>query len=166
MARSKLLINARVSVRVPRALLQRVLDETLEQFGPRAATEVSVAFVAPRSIANLNRIYRGKRGATDVLSFSFWRGHEKTKLRPIVLGEVIIAPAVAEQRAARYGHGLSVEIGLLFLHGLLHVLGLDHEKSAAGKARMRRAEAAIAGRIPALAAVHAGQGLLVRELAA
>lgn len=156
-------------------MLQDVLNAGVKRFGPQVACEVSLAFVSPAAIANLNHLYRGKHGATDVLSFSFISGRDRSThsrnrakrsvwVTPLVLGEVIIAPAIAATRAKRFGHSLALEIGLLFVHGLLHVLGLEHEGSAAAKTRMRHAEATVIKSVPALARVHSGQGLLVREL--
>jgi len=163
-AKHRLAVNNRAKVRVPRQLLQQVLEQTVRRFGPSVATETSLALVSPTAIANLNRVYRGKAGSTDVLSFSFYRGNEKSPLRPMVLGEVVVAPAVAAQRSKRFGHPISAEIGLLFLHGLLHVLGLDHEQGGRAKDAMRKAEAAVVRSIPQLSNVHSGHGVLIREL--
>lgn len=79
---------------------------------------------------SLNRQFRGKDHATDVLSFpSGERGF---------LGDIVIAAGVAARQAREAGHALTTELRVLALHGLLHLLGYDHE---ADEGRMARAEA-------------------------
>jgi probable rRNA maturation factor len=76
----------------------------------------------------LNRTFRGKDYATDVLSFP--------GLAP-QLGDLAISIQRARAQAGRFGHSPEVEIRILMLHGLLHLLGMDHEN---GDSRMGRAE--------------------------
>jgi probable rRNA maturation factor len=90
----------------------------------------------------LNRKFRGKDYATDVLSFP---GANLPALparagqarRPAPLGDIAISLARARVQARFYGHGVEDEIRILMLHGVLHLLGLDHE---ADSGRMARAE--------------------------
>lgn len=82
----------------------------------------------------LNRQFRGKDAVTDVLSFpSDARGF---------LGDIVIASGVAARQAKDAGHSLQTEIRVLALHGLLHLLGFDHEaddgKMAGVEARLRK----------------------------
>ena len=72
----------------------------------------------------MNRRYRGKDYATDVLSFSY--GSVKVEGMPF-LGEVVISPAVASDQAIRYGVAQEKELRRLLVHGTLHLLGYDHE---------------------------------------
>jgi len=98
----------------------------------RARGEVSVAFVSDAAIRALNRAHRRKDASTDVLSFPSGE--------PRFLGDIVIAEGVARRQALRAGHGFGVEARVLALHGLLHLLGYDHEhKDDAG--RMRALEA-------------------------
>ncbi len=161
MARHSLAINNRTSFKVPRELLEKILVTTLQQLGPRIKTETSLALVADVSMARLNKMYRGKNRTTDVLSFSFLRG---TKIvdEPALIGEIIISPTRAQKQAKLFGHSNPVEMGLLFLHGLLHILGFDHEKSAAAAKKMGRAEQTILKKIPLLQTAR--RGLVTREL--
>jgi probable rRNA maturation factor len=82
-------------------------------------------------IQELNRTYRRKDKATDVLSFP--------SDTPGVLGDVVIARGVARRQAREHGHSFETELRVLALHGLLHLIGYDHEDVKDG-GRMRRAE--------------------------
>jgi probable rRNA maturation factor len=91
---------------------------------------LSVTLVDRRTIARLNRIHLGHRGATDVISFSFTRASR----RDAVVGDVYIAPDVAREHAASRGLSFRQEIVRLVVHGTLHVLGHDHPE---GESRER-----------------------------
>jgi probable rRNA maturation factor len=96
----------------------------------RARGEVVVAFVTDARIRALNRAYRRKDAPTDVLSFPSGEAG--------CLGDIVIAAGVARRQARAAGHGFGIEARVLALHGLLHLLGYDHETD---DGRMRRAEA-------------------------
>jgi probable rRNA maturation factor len=98
----------------------------------RARGEVSLAFVSDDAIRALNREHRQHDAPTDVLSFPSGE--------PGFLGDIAIAAGVARRQARRAGHGFGVEARVLALHGLLHLLGYDHDDEADG-GRMRAAEA-------------------------
>lgn len=91
-------------------------------------------------MAKLNAAYRGKKDTTDVLSFSYFGGaipvfaHETA-------GEIYISLPQAARQAKAEKHALADELAILVLHGVLHLMGYDHEKSAAEAARMHRLEA-------------------------
>lgn len=91
---------------------------------PRARGEVSLAFVTDARIRQLNRAYRGADTPTDVLSFPAHPSH-----RPVdgALGDIAIAVGVAARQARAAGHTFGTEARVLALHGLLHLLGYDHE---------------------------------------
>jgi probable rRNA maturation factor len=91
---------------------------------------VTVALVSDARIRALNRRYRGKDRATDVLSFP--------GAAPATLGDIVIAAGVARRQAQAAGHSVQTELRVLALHGLLHLLGYDHERDAG---RMARVEA-------------------------
>lgn len=87
--------------------------------------EVSISFMDADDIRTLNRDYRGKDEATDVLSFPV---SEALAMGPsISLGDVVICMEIAKQQAKEYGHSLERELAFLVVHGLLHLLGYDHE---------------------------------------
>jgi probable rRNA maturation factor len=89
--------------------------------------ELSVAIVTAEEMANLNERYRGIEGPTDVLSFGCDDPCTATGDEPITLGDVIIAPALAQEQAAELGTTVESELNLLLVHGTLHLLGYDHE---------------------------------------
>lgn len=96
---------------------------------------VSVAFVGLEEIAALNEQYRGAEGPTDVLSFGeaeteegeAWIEVTDTDEDAEFLGDIVIAPEVARENALADGVSLSHELRVLIAHGVLHLLGLDHE---------------------------------------
>jgi len=102
---------------------------------PRARGRVTVALVADTRIRELNRAFRGKDYATDVLSFP--SNPESRTPNPEFLGDIAIATGVARRQAHERGHAVSVELRVLSLHGLLHLLGYDHERD---HGQMRRVE--------------------------
>jgi probable rRNA maturation factor len=107
------------------------LARWLESIAPaRARGAMTIAIVPDDRVQQLNRRYRRTDAATDVLSFpSDERGY---------LGDVVIAAGVARRQARQAGHSLQHELRVLALHGLLHLLGYDHERDAG---RMARVEA-------------------------
>jgi probable rRNA maturation factor len=108
------------------------LARWLSRVAPRAVRgEVAIALVSDARMRALNRTYRRKDYATDVLSFP--------ADAPPALGDLVIANGVARRQAREAGHSHQTELRVLALHGLLHLLGYDHE-SADDDGRMKRAE--------------------------
>ncbi len=125
----------------------RVSVKDLGEFLSRArrvlrlpAESVTVCLVTNSEIARWNRAYRGKKGATDVLSFPADEEKPKRKkprtfgyrfLSPTAsasfLGDIAIAPVVARRNARRFGRTFGEEMRILILHGMLHLMGYDHE---------------------------------------
>lgn len=110
-------------------------EEEVAAFVRRAGRQTAhgrafaVVIAADAALRRLNRQFRGKRSATDVLSFP--DGEDGR------LGDILISAARAERQAREFGLRLEDEFKVLILHGLLHLLGYDHEVDAG---RMRRAE--------------------------
>ena len=109
----------------------------------RARGAMTVAIVADARVRALNRQYRRKDAPTDVLSFpAAEKGY---------LGDVVIAEGVARRQAREAGHSLRTELRVLALHGLLHLLGYDHERDdgrmAAVDRRLRRRGGLVEGLI-------------------
>jgi len=122
------------------------------------ADSVTVCFVTDAEIAYWNRAYRRKRGPTDVLSFPthgerMKRGPRRSSKQTNALlstplpshdgsqgyvGDIAIAPAVAKRNARRFGHKLGDELRALILHGLLHLVGYDHETDTGQMDRRER----------------------------
>lgn len=112
--------------------------------------QVTVCLVSDAEIAGMNQSFRKKRGPTDVLSFPAVKlGNPRPSRRLAVsavldslqaetsLGDIAIAPAVAKRNAKNYGRTLPAELKILILHGVLHLLGFDHE---ADRGEMDRTE--------------------------
>lgn len=98
----------------------------------QAGSELSVTFVTNDRIQEINREYRDKDYATDVISFALEEmGEGEIEVTgsdiPRVLGDIIISVQKAEEQAVEYGHSFEREMGFLAVHGLLHLLGYDHE---------------------------------------
>ena len=89
------------------------------------------------TIRDLNRRFRGKDEATDVLSFPA-EPLKNTKAAERVAGDVAIGVETARRQAAEQGHALATEIKVLILHGLLHLAGYDHETDAGKMQRRER----------------------------
>ncbi len=116
------------AARIPsRQTLNRFLVEA--QAAARVRGEVTVLLTNDAAIRRLNRQFRGKNQATDVLSFSAEPGPEK------IAGDLAISVDTARKQAAEQGHALTCELKVLMLHGLLHLAGFDHESDSGEMAR-------------------------------
>jgi rRNA maturation RNase YbeY len=104
--------------------------------------ELSVVLVSDREMRALNRRYRRRDRPTDVLSFAQREGPGGAPNG--LLGDVVISVDTARRQAAERGTTLGGEADRLLIHGLLHLLGYDHERSAAEARRMRRRERVLA----------------------
>jgi probable rRNA maturation factor len=120
-----------VDVVASRAVRAPGLGTWLARVAPaRARGDMTVAIVSDARVRALNRRYRRKDKPTDVLSFP----SEEAGF----LGDVVIAGGVARRQAAAAGHSLQTELRILALHGLLHLLGYDHERDEGRMARLER----------------------------
>jgi probable rRNA maturation factor len=119
---------------------------------PTARGQVTVAVVSDARVRGLNRAYRGIDKATDVLSFPS-PGSAVPSPTPF-LGDIAIARGVARRQARAQGHSEGAEWRVLSLHGLLHLLGYDHETD---RGEMRRLEQRL------LARAGRAAGLIARE---
>jgi probable rRNA maturation factor len=128
------------------------LARWLERIAPvRARGAVSVALVGDARVRALNKRYRKRDYATDVLSFP---AAAQTRSPTAYLGDIVIARGVARRQARAAGHSERMELRILALHGLLHLLGYDHERDGGRMARVERA-LRVKGGLPA--------GLIERE---
>jgi probable rRNA maturation factor len=149
--------NAEINVRVLKATAQKLLNASNEK-----DSSLSLTLVDDRTIRNLNREHRGKDTSTDVLSFPLvdatHRGSPSTaRLRrsaqdgsaavPMnmerMLGDVVISVDTAKRQATGYDASLQDEVHRLLIHGVLHILGHDHEKIRE-RARMEAEERRLA----------------------
>ncbi|GAA1370866.1 MULTISPECIES: rRNA maturation RNase YbeY [Peribacillus] len=112
------------------------LVESILQFAARKEniekdTELSVTFVDNDRIREINKEYRHKDSATDVISFALEEmGEDEVEIvgaeMPRMLGDIIISIERTKEQAKEYGHSFDRELGFLALHGFLHLLGFDH----------------------------------------
>jgi probable rRNA maturation factor len=101
--------------------------------------ELSIVLTDDTQIRKLNASYRQKDKATDVLAFAMREG-EGGELAGGILGDVVVSVDTARNQAARAGHDLLTEVTMLLAHGLLHLLGWDHDTRI--KDALMRAETA------------------------
>ena len=138
-------VRLRVSIASPDGLSNpstRGLSGWLSRIAPASARgDVSIALISDRRMRALNRQFRGKDYATDVLSFpADLSAVASAKADKPFLGDIVIAIGVAKRQARGQKHPLTTEIRVLALHGLLHLLGYDHDHRH-DRGRMARVEA-------------------------
>lgn len=113
--------------------VEKLAQFVIEAEGKPSSTEASINFVTDEAIHELNRDYRGIDRPTDVLSFEcdgldddFDDAVADAAGEPYELGDIVIAPDVAERQTELYGTTFTDELSLLLTHGLLHLCGYDH----------------------------------------
>ncbi|MDA8267463.1 MAG: rRNA maturation RNase YbeY [Actinomycetota bacterium] len=133
-----------------------LVRSVLQAEGVRVDTEVSLLFVDEQTIADLNERFLGRQGPTDVLAFPIDDdpvpagrspdqggtgpgGVSAEDDVPNLMGDVVICPAVAARNAVEHEATVDDELALLVVHGVLHLLGMDHEVDADAQ-RMERRE--------------------------
>jgi probable rRNA maturation factor len=158
-----MILNRQRNVRIPVGDLGEFVSRARRALR-LPAESVTVCLVTNSEMARWNRGYRGKKGATDVLSFPVDEKHMKHRTRrrqrnsgarkrgdplspvsfaiPIssasYLGDIAIAPAVARRNARRFGRTFGEEMRILILHGMLHLMGYDHETDTGEMDRRER----------------------------
>jgi len=153
-----MILNRQRRIRVPLKQLERFLARAQKEVS-LPADSLTVCLVTNALIARWNRGYRGKQGPTDVLSFPAnakikpQRGRRSrsngswfdspasrphSPARHDYLGDIAIAPAVARRNAQRFGRTLEDEMRILILHGMLHLMGYDHETDTGQMDRRER----------------------------
>jgi len=132
-------------VRLARRPLEKFLRRVQDELGLQEAG-VTICLVSDAEIARMNETFRKKKGPTDVLSFPsvarrrparFRRGPIKVKAGEY-LGDIAISPATAQRYAEQHGRKFSSELRVLILHGVLHLLGYDHETDRGEMDRVER----------------------------
>ncbi|HEK86667.1 MAG: rRNA maturation RNase YbeY [Candidatus Saccharicenans sp.] len=116
------IINQLKKKPAPTKKLKVMLEELERRYKLRGA-ELSLIFVGPKTIQNLNKKYRRRNKPTDVLSFGL---KEKAPDGKFYLGDIVICPAIAQRQAREKGHSVEREIAILSIHGFLHLLGFEH----------------------------------------
>lgn len=136
--------HASPRVRTLEACAERLLDLV-----GRTTAELGVVVVGDEEMRALNRDHRGRDRATDVLSFSQLDDQPQPGEAPQILGDVVISVDTARRQAEAGGWTLDEELARLLVHGLLHLLGHDHEAGAEQEARMKGEETRLAAALVA-----------------
>jgi probable rRNA maturation factor len=131
----------KVDIRSIRRKAETILSDLSED-----NSELSILFVDDKEMHRLNRDYRGIDRPTDVLSFPMGEG-EGAEINTWLLGDVIISLDTALRQAEEKGHDFIKEILILLTHGILHLLGYDHENSPEYAEKMRQKEKEILNNI-------------------
>jgi probable rRNA maturation factor len=149
-----MILNKQTKVRLAKRPLQEFLHQAQREL-QIAGAEITIAFVSDAEIARWNEQYRSKKGPTDVLSFpavadakaaaaagkngsarptacfpsprATRHAPRATRNSPLFLGDIAIAPETARRYARKNGRTLGQELRVLILHGVLHLMGYDHE---------------------------------------
>ena len=129
------------------SLMEKAAAICLAEENLPSEVQIGVTFVDNEGIREINREYRDKDTATDVLSFPMYEADEEIDdFELVLLGDIVISLERAEEQRVEYGHPLSREVLYLFCHGLLHLCGYDHETEEE-KSQMREREEEILGQI-------------------
>lgn len=130
------------------ALTEKVVQKALE-VEVEGDYEVSISFVDNQEIHELNKQYRNKDAATDVLSFPLMEfedteedyGNEEEYVQEDkLLGDIVISLEKTQEQATDYGHSFERELAFLLVHGVLHLLGMDHEDEQQEKEMLQKQE--------------------------
>jgi probable rRNA maturation factor len=143
-----MILNQQRAVRLARRPLEMFLQRLQRELGFQEAG-VTIALVSDAEIARMNETFRKKKGPTDVLSFpadarrrprrpASESGPYKRMKEGEFLGDIAIAPATARRYARRNGRTLPGELRVLILHGVLHLMGYDHETDRGEMERVER----------------------------
>ncbi len=127
--------------------IRDVARHTLERTGVSPLAELSILLVDAAHMSDLNHRWMGGDGPTDVLAFpmdetgaSFDHGPGENGNDPALLGDIVLCPEVAERQGkeAATQHSMDEELQLLTVHGVLHLLGYDHERDDGRMSRLER----------------------------
>ena len=122
-------VDNRSGQELPVERIEELALFVLEREGIRKTAELSLSFVEPDEITELNTRYRAKPEPTDVLSFELdnpWDETAQEDTGQLLLGDIVICPDIAKEHACLEEVSLEEELWILVIHGILHLLGYDH----------------------------------------
>ena len=139
-------VNRNIKPAVSKNWLENVTRQVLEAECVEQPVEMGLVITDGKTVQKLNRIYRSRDEATDVLSFQVASDADQKSDEPFVnapdgvrhLGEVIISYPQALKQAQQQGQSVVRELALLIVHGMLHLLNYDHELPAEARGMRRR----------------------------
>ena len=120
---------------VDEEFLKKVAEKVLKEENRKG--NLSVAFIKPKEMRKLNKKYRKKDKVTDVLSFSNVSSF-KFQVSESELGEIVICLQKVKENAKRFNSTFKKELVQVLIHGILHLLGYDHEKGELGAKKMEK----------------------------
>jgi len=140
-----MIVNRQRAARLAQPPLEAFLRRVRNELGLEEES-LTVCLVSDAEIARMNEKFRKKKGPTDVLSFPAVARRRPVRLRrgsrPIkpgeYLGDIVVSPATARRYAKKHERKLSTELQVLILHGVLHLLGYDHETDRGEMERVER----------------------------
>lgn len=133
-----MLIQNNTKIPIPLRQVRKTIGQILETLAiPKL--DFDLTFVTDRSIQKLNHQFRQKNLPTDVLSFPL---HNKRRARQgsCFLGDLVLSPSTIQRQAREYEVPFSEELAFMITHGILHLLGYDHERSRAQAHLMQNLE--------------------------
>lgn len=133
-------ISNRQQLRADLELLRNLAKCVLESEGIKEPLQLSITLVDLKEIQDLNLKYRAVNHPTDVLAFPLTEASPGEKGTPQILGEVVISPEAAREQASEYGQDYLDELCLLLVHGILHLLGYNHQEDKEKAAMVAREE--------------------------
>lgn len=138
-------INNLTTTEINQEFSKEVVKKVLEGEGIKKKVELSLAFIGPGRMRKLNKQYRGKNRVTDVLAFPESEVlFEKFKIGPLKkvkgLGEIVICPREVKKSAKRFSTTFEKELANCLIHGILHLLGYEHEKDEIEVKKMQEKE--------------------------
>lgn len=137
-------INNLTTVSINEEFLRKIAQEVLEREGKKGS-DLSIALIGQGRMREINKKYRGKNRVTDVLAFPETKIlKEKFRVGPLKrvegLGEIVICLREVKKNAKRFGSNFEKELNKVLIHGILHLLGYNHEKSELEGEKMRKKE--------------------------
>jgi probable rRNA maturation factor len=130
-----LIKNQQKIAKIHRRRIREIIKNIIQYLKVDENTEISILFTDDKFIKSLNKKYRGINKSTDVLTFNLEEGDlkfpevDKNKL----LGDIVVSVETAQRQANNLNHNLENELMILLTHGLLHLIGYDHEEDRDNK---------------------------------
>ena len=129
-------VEYNLNIHLKKSWLQKIVLKALEVEGIVASAEIGLVITDDKTIKKLNRTYRDADKTTDVLAFRMMPSTSQNPEESFIdppdgirhLGEVVISYTQASRQAQEQGHNVEQELALLVIHGVLHLLGYDHER--------------------------------------
>jgi probable rRNA maturation factor len=130
-----LIKNQQKIAKIHQRRIREIIKNIIQYLKVDEKTEISILFTDDKFIKSLNKKYRGINKSTDVLTFNLEEGDlkfpevDKNKL----LGDIVVSVETAQRQANNLNHNLEKELMILLIHGLLHLIGYDHEEARDNK---------------------------------